>query len=131
MTNVQEKDQGDYYCNVHPANITMKAKLVVLTPYQAHIYEGDREVTDRSITYRENERVEVNCKVSGNRSNKIDFKWSADGIGLTSDDNLLVDGGKLVINKANRDYIRVYQCLADAGKDGVAHAAVTINIQCE
>lgn len=109
----------------------MKAKLVVLQPLQAHIYEGDREITDRSITYRENERVEVECKASGIGTKKIDFKWSADGNRLSSNDDLQINGGRLIINKAGPDHVRVYQCLADDGTDAAAHATVNINIQCE
>lgn len=128
--NVKEEDKGLFNCQVLPERITMHAKLVVLSPLQAHIYEGGREVTDRSITYRENERIEVQCKASGGAKN-IDFKWSADGNRLTSDGNIQIDGGKLIINKANRDAVRVYQCLADDGADGTAHATVSINILCE
>lgn len=131
ILNVKDEDQGTYHCNVHPGNITMKAKLVVLSPLQAHIYEGGREVTDRSITYNENTRIEVECKASGSKTNKIDFKWSADGNRLTSNEHLKINGGKLVIEKASYDDVRVYQCLADDGVDGVAHATVTINIQCK
>lgn len=109
----------------------MTAKLVVLSPLQAHIYEGGREITDRSITYNENNRIEVECKASGSKTNKIDFKWSADGSRLTSNDHIEIHAGKLIIEKASHDDVRIYQCLADDGDDGVAHATVSINIQCE
>lgn len=131
ILNVQEKDQGSYYCNILPGNNTMAAKLVVLSPLQAHIYLNGREITDRSITYNQNERIEVECKANGSKTNKIDFKWSADGNRLTSNDHIKIDGGKLIIEKATHDDIRTYQCLADDGDDGAAHGTVTINIQCE
>lgn len=130
INNVQEADQDIYLCNVLPNNITMHAKLVVLSNLEAHIIESGRDVTGRSITYRQNEPIHVECKVTGARSNNIDFKWSAGGVRLASDDNLKIDGGILTINKANRDHVRVYQCLADNGADGASHASVTINIQC-
>lgn len=129
ILNVKEQDQGSYFCNVLPENITMTAKLVVLSPLQAHIYEGGREITDRSITYNQHNRIEVECKASGSKTNKIDFKWSADGNRLTSNDRIKINGGKLIIEKASYDDIRVYQCLADDGDNGVAHGTVTINIQ--
>lgn len=128
--NIKEDDAGLYFCQVLPENITMQAKLVVLSPFQAHIYEGGRDVSGRSITYRENDRIEVQCKASG-APNKIDFKWSANGNRLTSNDEIQIDGGKLIINKANHDAVRVYQCLADDGADGIAHATVSINVQCK
>lgn len=131
ITNVKESDQDVYLCNVQPNNINMKAKLVVLSNLQAHIYESGREVTDRSITYRQNETIQVECKVTGARSNNVEFKWSAGGYRLVPDDNLKIDGGKLTITRANHDHVRVYQCLADSGNDGTSHASVTINIKCE
>lgn len=131
INNVKESDQDVYLCNVVPNNITMKAKLVVLSNLEAHIYESNRDVTGRSITYRQNETIQVECKVTGARSNNVDFKWSAGGNRLVSDDNLKIDGGKLTISKANHDHVRVYQCLADSGSDGISHASVTINIKCE
>lgn len=130
INNVQEEDQAIYMCNVLPSNINMTAKLAVLSHLEAHIIESGRDVTGRSITYRQNDRIQVECKVTGARSNNIDFKWSAGGVRLTSDDNLKIDGGILTITKANHDHVRVYQCLADNGADGPSHASVTINIQC-
>lgn len=131
INNVNENDEGIYLCNVQPNNITMKAKLVVLSHLQAHIMQGDRDITDRSITYRQNDRIEVECKATGARSNQVNFKWSSGGNRLASDDNMKIDGGHLIILKANRDNVRVYQCLADNGADGAGHASVTINIQCK
>lgn len=130
ISNVSESDEEVYYCEVLPSQITMKANLVVLSHLQAQIYQGGRDLTDRSITYRENDRIEVECKATGARANKVDFKWSADGVRLVSNEHIKIDNGHLVIEKANRDHIRVYQCLADNGEDGTGHASVTINIQC-
>lgn len=133
ILNTKEQDQGIYHCNVLPTDTTMKAKLVVLLPLQAHIFDenGAREITDRSFTYNENDKIEVECKATGSKTNNIDFKWSADGNRLTSDDNLKINGGKLTIEKATYDNVRVYQCLADDGIDGVSHATFTVNIRCK
>lgn len=132
ILNTKVQDQGSYHCNVLPENITMKANLEVLPPLQAHIYDenGTREITDRSRTYNENDRIAVECKASGSR-NKIDFKWSTDGNRLTSNNNLKLDGGKLTIEKATYDDVRVFQCLADDGIDGVAHATFNVNVRCK
>lgn len=131
INNVKDSDQDTYVCNILPNNLNMKAKLVVLSNLEAHIIESGRDVTGRSITYRQNDRIQIECKVTGARSNNIDFKWSAGGNRITSDDNLKIEGGLLTIEKANRDHVRLYQCLADNGADGAGHATVSINIQCE
>ncbi|XP_055316107.1 titin-like [Sitodiplosis mosellana] len=47
INNVNETDQDVYLCYVAPNNITMKAKLVVLSNLEAHIYESS------SITHRQ------------------------------------------------------------------------------
>lgn len=128
---VKEEDESLYECNVLPDNITMSAKLKVLTVLTAHIYIDDRDVSDRSITFRQGDTITVDCKASGLHAEKVDFKWSSNGNRLTSDDHIKIDGGHLVISNADRDHVRVYQCLADNGADGTGHASVTINIQCK
>lgn len=131
ILNVKEKDQGTYFCNLLPYNMTMKAKLVVLPPLEAHIFQGERDITDRSITYSENSQFEIECRAIGRKSNKIEFKWSADGVRLTSSERVKIDGGKLIFKKASYDDVRVYQCLADDGVDGASQASVSINIRCK
>lgn len=130
IANVQENDEDIYQCNVLPTNITMQAKLVVLSQLQAHIIQSGRDTTGRSITFRENDRIEVECKVSGARSNNVEYIWSANGNRLKSDETMKINGGHLIIAKANREHVRVYQCLADNKADETGHASVTINIQC-
>lgn len=130
IENVQESDEDVYLCNVLPSEITMRVTLVVLSQLQAHIMQGDREITDRSITYHQNAQIEVECKASGARSNDVEYIWSANGNRLKSDDTMKIDGGRLIIEKANRDHVRVYQCLADNKADETGHASVSINIQC-
>lgn len=130
IKNVTLDDQGEYFCNILPVNMTMKAKLIVMPPLAAHIYHGTRDSTDRSITYEENSQFEVECKATGRVSDKIEYKWSADGNRLKSSEHLKIDGGKLIFKKASYDDVRVYQCLADDGTDA-AQATISINIRCE
>lgn len=130
IMNVQKKDEDTYQCVVIPNNVTMFAKLIVTKHVQAHIFQGNRELTDRSITYRQNEKIEVECKATGTKTDTVNYTWSADGTVITSDENIKVDGGRLTIPKANHDHIRVYECLADAG-EGAGHATVTINVLCK
>lgn len=130
IANVTLDDQGEYMCNILPANITMKAKLVVLPPLEARIYHGGRDSTDRSITYAENAEFEVECKASGRVSDRIAYKWSANGDQLKSSEHLKIDGGKLLFKKASYDDVRVYSCLADDGVDA-AQATISINIRCK
>lgn len=131
ISNVNASEAGTYRCQVLPSKIVMHAKLVVLMPLQASIYQGDRDITGRSITYRQNERIEFECKASGPEASKVNYKWSSGGERINSDNNIQINGGRLVINNATRDHVRLYQCLADAGNEGTSHASVTLNILCK
>lgn len=132
IKDIKESDADIYVCNViqPPTSIEMHAKLVILSQLQAQIIQGGRDVTDRSMTYRQNDRIEIECKATGAGSSDVEYIWSANGNRLKSDDTMKIDGGLLVIEKANREHIRVYQCLADNKSDETGHASVTINIQC-
>lgn len=130
VDNAQEDDEGVYYCNLLPDNINMTAQLHVLTALRAGIYENGRDVSDRSITFRQGVRIEVECKAKNLHGKSVDYKWSSEGNRITSNDLFQIEGGRLIIEKADREHVRVYQCLADNGSDGTGHASVTINIQC-
>lgn len=109
----------------------MKAKLVVHPQLEARIYNGGRDSTDRSITYEENSEFEVECRATGRVSDKLEYKWSADGNRIKSNEHLKIDGGKLIFKKASYDDVRVYQCLADDGFEKAATATISINIRCK
>lgn len=130
ISNVSIADEDTYRCIVIPDNATLNVKLIVKLPVQALIFQGGRELTDRSITYRQNEKIEFECKATSTKSDQVKFIWSADGNVIHSNEHIKVDGGRLTIPKANRGHNRVYQCLADEG-EGTGHASVTINVLCK
>lgn len=137
IKNVQPEDEGNYVCRVMPNKIEMTAKLIVipvnggaLEKPSAHIYASDgRDISDRSITLRQGERVEISCK---GRPETTDIKWFCGGIRVASNDNLQIDGKRLIITNATRDQNRLYSCLIE-GADGnnVGSTSVTINVQCK
>lgn len=130
IRNVSEHDLDTYKCNIFPESIYISYELRS-SDLKATILIGDRDVNDRSMTFRQGERIELLCKASGpSASNKINYIWSSDGARLASNDQFEIDGGRLVIESADKNHNRVYQCLADDGNNGAVHASVTINIQC-
>lgn len=131
ITNVRESDEDTYLCNILPSNITMKAKLQILTQLMAQIYVSGREATDRSMTFRQGESIDVECKAAGQHATNVNYIWSSNGNRIITNDQFTVDGGRLIIKKADRDHVRIYQCLADNGSDETGHASVTLNIQCK
>lgn len=134
IKNIQSDDASQYYCKVLPHNISMRAGLEIIPMQTAYVYSFDgRDVSDRTITYHEGDRIEVFCKGSPESGRP---KWFSDGNPLQNDQNTEIDGGKLIIKKAKRDNIRLYQCLVDSNSGNdvgqhVQHTSVTINIQCE
>lgn len=130
IKNVQPDDEDEYKCEIFPEKLSMIAKLEVLTSPSAHIYSVDgRELSDRSITYRQGELIDVVCKGLGRPKSSI--KWFTGGSRIDSNEKIQIEDGHLIIKSADRDNVRTYQCLADNGSEGgVPHASVSINIQC-
>lgn len=133
INSLNKNDFDLYNCSIIPDNIFILINLRESTNgLRATILSGDRDVNGRSITYRQNERIELECKATGSDASKpITYIWSSGGNRLKSGEDLRIDGGRLVIEKAGKSHNRVYQCLADDGTDGAVHASVTINIQCK
>lgn len=135
ITDIKPDDQANYSCRVLPNEISLVAKLIVIQDNggamekaSAHIYASDgRDISDRSITFRQGERIEIECK---GRPKMLDIKWFVDGKRVVSDGNVQIDGNKMTIKSANRDHDRLYQCLADGSND-VGSTGIKINIQCK
>lgn len=131
ITNINEDDLDKYKCNIYTPESVFITYDVRTSDLKATILIGDRDVNDRSMTFKQGERIELLCKANGpSASNAINYIWSSDGARLTSNDQFEIDGGRLVIESANKNHNRVYQCLADDGNDGAVHASVTIKMQC-
>lgn len=136
INNVQQEDEGNYVCRVMPNIIEMTAKLIVipvnggaLEKPSAHIYDSDgRDISERSITLRHGDYIEISCK---GRPETTDIKWFIGGNRVVSNENVQIIGKRLIINNATRDHNRLYSCLIE-GADGnnVGSTSVTINVQC-
>lgn len=136
IDNVQPEDGGNYVCKVLPSNIEMTAKLTVTSPGgalekpSAHIYATDgRDISERSITFRQGEYIEISCK---GRPETADIKWFSGGNRVASNDNVQIDGNRLIIKNATRDHNRSYSCLIEGGDgNNVGSTSVTINVHCK
>lgn len=127
IARVQSNDQSHYKCNVLPNNITMVANLQVQTRPTASIYSSDgRDITGRSITFHQGDQIEVECKGAGRPEPKI--KWFSGGERVAQSHGLHISDGTLLIDHADHQHVRVYQCIADNGI-AVGHASVTFNVQ--
>lgn len=137
ITNVQPEDEGNYLCKVVPEGIDMTAKLIIipvnggaLEKPSAQIQSADgRDISERSITFRQGERIEIICK---GRPETTDVKWFSGENRVAVNDNVQIDGNRLIIKKAGREHNRSYSCLIEGG-DGndVGTTSVTINVHCK
>lgn len=131
INNVQESDASQYYCKVLPENLklSMKVNLEIISSPTATILDKDgRNLSGRQVTYHQGDRIEVECKGFGNPTPQI--KWFTKGERIASgSDNVHVNNGYLIIDHADHDHVKLYQCLADNGI-AVGHATFTINVQC-
>lgn len=132
IRNVQQYDDSQYYCKIIPSNVSLKINLHVESSPSAKIYASDgRDISDRSITFRQGERIEVRCQGFGRPMPTI--KWAANGQRIV-DGGLhgvhIKDDGSLVIDHADHHHSLLYQCLAEYGTS-VGHATININVQCK
>lgn len=130
ISHAKESDSDVYLCNVLPEGIFLSVKLQASRSLSANIFVNEREATDRSTTYNQGDQIEIVCKGIGAQAPNINYIWSSDGNSITSDEDITVDAGRLIIKNANKNHVRLYQCLADDGLT-TAHASVKINIKCE
>ncbi|XP_059607952.1 hemicentin-2-like isoform X2 [Phlebotomus argentipes] len=123
---VQQSDEGYYTCKILPQELTMKTKLTVSRSPTVRILDNGRDVSGGSMTYREGDKITLQCRPSGNPEPTV--TWSSQGVRLERVNGVHVDQGKLVIERAEHHHARVYQCLADNSIGKPAHESVTINI---
>lgn len=102
--------------------------LQVIGGSSATIFGSDgRNLSEHSITFREGERIELVCR-GNDHANQI--KWLTSEGNLKTDDNLQINDGKLIINKANRKNAKLYQCLVEGKtKNDVAITSLNVNIE--
>lgn len=129
INSVQETDASQYYCRILPNNITMKVNLQVESKPIAIILDKEgRNISGRQMTYHQGDRIEIECRGLGNPPPQI--KWFSKGERVVSGmHNVHINNGHLIIDHADHDHVKLYQCLADNGVT-VGHATFSINVQC-
>ena len=111
-----------------PENLKIQVNLNVQTKPKAAVFIKGRDVTEGSMTFHQGDQVEIQCKGTGFPEPEI--KWFSNGERLVTSRGFTVNGDLLIIEKADHDHVRTYQCLADNGVS-VGHASVAINVQCK
>lgn len=129
INNIQETDASQYYCKVLPNEISMKVNLDIESKPTAIILDKEgRNLSGRQMTYHQGDRIEIECKDAKSPNSQI--KWFSKGERVVSGmDNVHINNGILIIDHADHEHVKLYQCLADNGV-AVGHATFTINVQC-
>lgn len=135
IENLTETDYDTYKCSILPENIDIFTELRPsngAAQLKASILIDGRDVNERAMTFRQGDRIELLCKSKMPRAaNAITYVWSSAGSRLESGEQQTVDGGRLIIESANKNHNGIYQCLADDKTDITEHASVTIKVYCK
>ncbi|XP_034479790.1 immunoglobulin superfamily member 10 [Drosophila innubila] len=124
LTSVTAEDADDYYCAVLPQNVRQHTKLTVGA--RLSILCDDRDVTDRSQTFKQGDRHTLLCQTF--LPNKTDIKWSFNGqrFATSAEDTA---NGVIVLENVDEENVGLYQCLGDDGSSDPPHGMLTIDVQ--
>lgn len=129
LKNVSASDENNYTCQIVPTNLKVMARLHVIKPPTIRIIQGGTDVTDQQLSFREGERIRLDCESSDHPQPK--FIWSLNGERLDKQDGVVVEKGELVVESAQAKHSDVFQCFAENEYKLITHKTVTIHVDCE
>ncbi|XP_030558138.1 neurofascin [Drosophila novamexicana] len=124
ISSVTAEDADDYYCVVLPQDVRQHTKLNVGA--RLSILCDDRDVTDRSQTFKQGDRHKLVCRTY--LPTKTDIKWSLNGQRLQPAPSDAANG-VIVLDNVDEENAGVYQCLGDDGSADPPHGMVTVDVQ--
>uniref|UniRef100_A0A6P4EJ30 Neural cell adhesion molecule 2 n=1 Tax=Drosophila rhopaloa TaxID=1041015 RepID=A0A6P4EJ30_DRORH len=124
LKHVTPEDSDEYYCEILPQKVQQHTTLRVGA--RLSILCDDRDVTDRSQTFRQGDHHTLECRtyLPGNAT----IKWSFNDI---SGQQYTVEhqNGVIVLDSVDEKNAGFYQCLADDGSRDPPHGTVHIDVQ--
>ncbi|KAH8348832.1 hypothetical protein KR084_011655, partial [Drosophila pseudotakahashii] len=124
LTNVTPEDSDDYYCEILPQRVRQHTELRVGA--RLSILCDDRDITDRSQTFRQGDHHKLECRtyLPGNTQ----IKWSFNDLNgqPAPVDN---QNGVIILDNVDEKNAGDYQCLADDGSRHPPHGTVHIDVQ--
>ncbi|XP_062129404.1 hemicentin-2 [Drosophila sulfurigaster albostrigata] len=123
LAGVTPEDGGDYYCAILPQNVRQHTTLTVAA--RLSILCDDRDVTDRSQTFKQGDHHRLVCQTF--LPTKTDIKWSLNGQRLTSAGDPA--SGVIVLDNVDEEDAGVYQCLGDDGSNDPPHGMINVDVQ--
>ncbi|EDW92125.1 protein turtle homolog A [Drosophila yakuba] len=124
LKDVTPEDSDDYYCEILPQMVRQHTALRVGA--RLSILCDDRDITDRSQTFRQGDHHKLECRtyLPGNAT----IKWSfndLNGQPATVDHQ----NGVIILDNVDEKNAGDYQCLADDGSRHPPHGTVHIDVQ--
>ncbi|XP_017149410.1 protein amalgam [Drosophila miranda] len=123
LRGVTSDDSGEYNCAILPQNVRQITTLRVGA--RLSILCDDRDVTDRSQTFRQGDHHKLECRTY--LSAETSIKWSFNGQRVESSPEDTADG-IIVLDNVDEMNAGVYQCLGDDGSRDPPHGMVTIDV---
>ncbi|XP_032591524.1 protein amalgam isoform X1 [Drosophila grimshawi] len=120
LENVSSDDADVYKCQILPDKVEQYTTLSVGA--RLSILCDDRDVTDRSQTFKQGDNHKLECRTYLPDNAKI--IWSFNGQRLQGDDN-----GVIVLENVDEENAGVYQCLGEDRSAAPPHGSVSVDVQ--
>lgn len=129
IPNVMGSDEGEYTCKILPADLLSSAKLNVEQPPTVKITDGNRDIMDRTMTFREGEKIRLICDAHG--FPRPSMTWDTRHHRLHDLAGVIVNKGELIIESAEPQHSGIYDCKAENEKHQASNGSVHIIIECK
>lgn len=129
IKNVKGSDEGSYQCKIVPGDLTLSIKLLIKRSPEIKIIEGNRDVTEQQLSFREGEKIRLDCQSEDNPQPK--YIWSLNGTRLDKQNGVIVEKGTLIIESAEPHHSDIFQCLAENSFGLLTHKTVAIHVDCK
>lgn len=129
IKDVKVSDEGSYQCKIVPDDISLTIKLMIKRTPAIQIIEGNRDVTEQQLSFREGDKIRLDCQSQDHPQPK--YIWSLNGTRLEKQNGVIVDKGTLIIESAEPHHSDIFQCLAENSFNLLTHKTVAIHIDCK
>ncbi|KAH8370488.1 hypothetical protein KR093_003652 [Drosophila rubida] len=124
LASVTPEDGDDYYCVILPQNVRQHTALTVGA--RLSILCDDRDVTDRSQTFKQGDHHRLVCQTFLPTSTAIKWSFNGQRLSTSAEDTA---NGVVVLDNVDEENAGVYQCLGDDGSADPPHGMVSVDVQ--
>lgn len=126
---VKGSDEGEFTCKLVPSRLLSSAKLYVKQPPVVKITDGNRDIMDRTMTFREGDKIRLVCAAQGFPIPEL--RWDTKHHRLSDMPGVIVTKGELIVENAEPHHSGIYECHALNENGQTATGSVHIVIECK